>query len=161
MATLTKTKKNSLSVKERLSALQEQLRHENNSPVTLPDRKEPVEEPINTPPIGISEEKEEDILLEEKNRIKTLPENQKTGIDNLNLPRLPITEEEKKSLSTFLSDAEVKVVWREDSNLDKPPKVGRGKILNDDDNFVYLSGEKGTVIVNKKDIIAVKQLPNE
>ncbi len=68
-------------------------------------------------------------------------------------------EEEKKSLSTFLSDAEVKVVWREDSNLDKPPKVGRGKILNDDDNFVYLTGEKGTVIVNKKDIIAVKQLP--
>jgi len=55
----------------------------------------------------------------------------------------------------------VKVVWREDSNLDKPPKVGRGKILNDDDNFVYLSGEKGTVIVNKKDIIAVKQLPKE
>ena len=70
-------------------------------------------------------------------------------------------QEEKKSLSTFLSDAEVKVVWREDSNLDKPPKVGRGKILNDDDNFVYLSGEKGTVIVNKKDIIAVKQLPKE
>ena len=68
-------------------------------------------------------------------------------------------EEEKKSLSTFLSDAEVKIVWREDSNLDKPPKVGRGKIMNDDDNFVYLSGEKGTVIVNKKDIIAVKQLP--
>ena len=34
-------------------------------------------------------------------------------------------------------------------------------ILNDDDNFVYLSGEKGTVIVNKKDIIAVKQLPKE
>ena len=68
-------------------------------------------------------------------------------------------EEEKKSISTFLSDAEVKIVWREDSNLDKPPKVGRGKILNDDDNFVYLTGEKGTVIVNKKDIIAVKQLP--
>ena len=45
-------------------------------------------------------------------------------------------QEEKKSLSTFLSDAEVKVVWREDSNLDKQPKVGRGKILNDDDNFV-------------------------
>ena len=68
-------------------------------------------------------------------------------------------QEEKKSLATFLSDAEVKIVWREDSNLDKPPKVGRGKILNDDDNFVYLTGEKGTVIVNKKDIIAVKQLP--
>ena len=65
-------------------------------------------------------------------------------------------QEEKKSLATFLSDDEVKIVWREDSNLDKPPKVGRGKIMNDDDNFVYLSGEKGTVIVNKKDIIAVK-----
>ena len=63
-------------------------------------------------------------------------------------------QEEKKSLATFLSDDEVKIVWREDSNLDKPPKVGRGKIMNDDDNFVYLSGEKGTVIVNKKDIIA-------
>ena len=70
-------------------------------------------------------------------------------------------QEEKKSLATFLSDDEVKIVWREDSNLDKPPKVGRGKIMNDDDNFVYLSGEKGTVIVNKKDIIAVKQLPKE
>ena len=70
-------------------------------------------------------------------------------------------QEEKKSMITFLSDAEVKIVWREDSNLDKPPKVGRGKIMNDDDNFVYLSGEKGTVIVNKKDIIAVKQLPQE
>ena len=70
-------------------------------------------------------------------------------------------QEEKKSMITFLSDAEVKIVWREDSNLDKPPKVGRGKIMNDDDNFVYLSGEKGTVIVNKKDIIAVKQVPQE
>ena len=27
----------------------------------------------------------------------------------------------------------------------------------DDENFVYLTGEKGTVIVNKKDIIAIKQ----
>ncbi len=69
-------------------------------------------------------------------------------------------QEEKKSIfAGILRDAEVKIVWREDSNLDKPPKVGRGKIMNDDDNFVYLTGEKGTVIVNKKDIIAVKQLP--
>ena len=30
-------------------------------------------------------------------------------------------------------------------------------ITNDDDNFVYLTGDKGTVIVNKKDIIAIKQ----
>ena len=69
-------------------------------------------------------------------------------------------EDGKKPLSAFLRDAEVKVVWREDPNLEKPPKVGRGTIQNDDDNFVYLTGEKGTVIVNKKDIIAIKQLPN-
>jgi len=30
-------------------------------------------------------------------------------------------------------------------------------ITNDDENFVYLTGEKGTVIVNKRDIIAIKQ----
>ena len=49
-------------------------------------------------------------------------------------------QEEKKSLATFLSDDEVKVVWREDSNLDKPPKVGRGKILNYDDGVNFTSG---------------------
>ena len=57
-----------------------------------------------------------------------------------------------KQLSTFLKDGEVKVVWREEGT-----KVGRGKISHDADNFVYLTGEKGTVIVNKKDIIAIKQ----
>ena len=62
-------------------------------------------------------------------------------------------EKEKKPLSAFLSDAEVKVVWREEEKT----KVGRGMITNDDENFVYLTGEKGTVIVNKKDIIAIKQ----
>ena len=56
-------------------------------------------------------------------------------------------------------EEDVKVVWREDPNLDKPPKVGRGLIMGTDDNFVYLTGQKGTVIVNKKDIIAIKQLP--
>ena len=30
-------------------------------------------------------------------------------------------------------------------------------IKHDDENFVYLSGEKGTVIVNKRDVIAIKQ----
>ena len=69
------------------------------------------------------------------------------------------TENDKK-LASFLKDAEVKVVWREDPNLDKPPKVGRGMIMGEDENFVYLKGEKGTVIVNRKDIIAIKQLPN-
>jgi len=62
-------------------------------------------------------------------------------------------DEDKKKLSSFLKDAEVKVVWREEERT----KVGRGMITNDDENFVYLTGEKGTVIVNKKDIIAIKQ----
>ena len=50
-------------------------------------------------------------------------------------------------------DAEVKIVWKEEDRT----KVGRGKITNDDENFVYLTGEKGTVIVNKSSIIAIKQ----
>jgi hypothetical protein len=62
-------------------------------------------------------------------------------------------ENDGKKLSSFLKDAEVKVVWREEERT----KVGRGMITNDDSNFVYLTGEKGTVIVNKKDIIAIKQ----
>ena len=55
-------------------------------------------------------------------------------------------EKESKPLSAFLSDAEVKVVWREEERT----KVGRGMITNDDENFVYLTGDKGTVIVNKR-----------
>ena len=62
-------------------------------------------------------------------------------------------EENNKELASFLNDAEVKVVWREEDKT----KVGRGMITNDDENFVYLTGEKGTVIVNKRDIIAIKQ----
>jgi hypothetical protein len=62
-------------------------------------------------------------------------------------------DNDMKGLMTFLKDEEVKIVWREEDRT----KVGRGMITNDDDNFVYLTGEKGTVIVNKKDIIAIKQ----
>ena len=62
-------------------------------------------------------------------------------------------ENDGKGLSSFLKEAEVKVVWREEERT----KVGRGMITNDDENFVYLTGDKGTVIVNKKDIIAIKQ----
>ena len=62
-------------------------------------------------------------------------------------------ENDSKRLASFLKEAEVKVVWREEERT----KVGRGMITNDDENFVYLTGEKGTVIVNKKDIIAIKQ----
>jgi len=64
-----------------------------------------------------------------------------------------IMDEENKQLASFLRDAEVKVVWREEDKT----KVGRGMITNDDENFVYLTGDKGTVIVNKRDIIAIKQ----
>jgi|TARA_R110000744_G_scaffold18746_2_gene50065 hypothetical protein len=62
-------------------------------------------------------------------------------------------ENDMKQVISFFSNEEVKVVWREEEKT----KVGRGKITHDDDNFVYLAGEKGKVIVNKKDIIAIKQ----
>ena len=62
-------------------------------------------------------------------------------------------ESDMKGLMTFLKDDEVKIVWREEDRT----KVGRGKITNDDENFVYLTGDKGTVIVNKKDISAITQ----
>tara|TARA_R100000808_G_C2032145_1_gene75494 strand:+ start:233 stop:427 length:195 start_codon:yes stop_codon:yes gene_type:complete len=62
-------------------------------------------------------------------------------------------ENDSGKLASFLKEAEVKIVWREEDKT----KVGRGMITNDDENFVYLSGEKGTVIVNKRDIIAIKQ----
>ena len=62
-------------------------------------------------------------------------------------------EKESGTLASYLQDAEVKIVGREEGKT----KVGRGLIKNDDENFVYLTGEKGTVIVNKSDIIAIKQ----
>ena len=62
-------------------------------------------------------------------------------------------ENAEKPLTGYLKDAEVKIVWKEEDRT----KVGRGKITHDDENFVYLTGEKGTVIVNKSSIIAIKQ----
>ena len=64
-----------------------------------------------------------------------------------------MVENDMKQVISFFSDEEVKVVWREEDKT----KVGRGKITHDDENFVYLAGEKGKVVVNKKDIIAIKQ----
>ena len=61
-------------------------------------------------------------------------------------------EDKEVKLSEFLKEVDVKIVWKEEEKT----KVGRGKITNDDENFVYLTGEKGTVIVNRKDIIAIK-----
>ena len=62
-------------------------------------------------------------------------------------------ENAENPLTDYLKDEEVKVVWKEEDRT----KVGRGKITHDDENFVYLTGEKGTVIVNKNSIIAIKQ----
>ena len=62
-------------------------------------------------------------------------------------------ENDKRSVASFLKEGEVKVVWREEDKT----KVGRGVILNDAEIFVYRSGEKGRVAVNKRDIIAIKQ----
>ena len=62
-------------------------------------------------------------------------------------------ENAEKPFTDYLKDAEVKIVWKEEDRT----KVGRGKITHDDENFVYLTGEKGTVIVNKSSIIAIKQ----
>ena len=67
--------------------------------------------------------------------------------------RISMEENAEKPLTDYLKDAEVKIVWKEDDKT----KVGRGKIMNDDDNFIYLTGDKGTVIVSKTDIIAIKQ----
>jgi|TARA_R100001530_G_scaffold82807_1_gene57681 hypothetical protein len=57
-------------------------------------------------------------------------------------------------LSTIDRNADCKIVWGEGDK----EKVGRGKITADDDNFVFLVGERGKVIVNKHNIIAIKQM---
>ena len=56
-------------------------------------------------------------------------------------------------MAAHLKDEEVKVVWREEERT----KIGRGKLVDYDGTFVYVKGEKGTVIVNKQDVIAIKQ----
>jgi hypothetical protein len=56
-------------------------------------------------------------------------------------------------LSTIDKDSDCKIVWSEGDK----EKIGRGKIIADDDNFVFLTGERGKVIVNKHSIIAIKQ----
>ena len=48
-----------------------------------------------------------------------------------------------KPLTDYLKDGEVKVVWKEEDRT----KVGRGKITHDDENFVYLTGEKAQLLL--------------
>ena len=61
-------------------------------------------------------------------------------------------EDKEMKLSDRLKGVDVKIVWKEEEKT----KVGRGQIVDDDVNFVYLTGEKGTVVVNRNDIIAIK-----
>jgi len=53
----------------------------------------------------------------------------------------------------FFSNVEVKIVWKEDDKI----KIGRGKIMGEDGNFIYLTGYRGKVMVSKADIIDIKQ----
>ena len=53
-------------------------------------------------------------------------------------------------MAVHLKDEEVKIVWREEERT----KIGRGKLVDYDGTFVYV---KGAVIVNKQDVIVVKQ----
>ena len=76
------------------------------------------------------------------------------------LPKVKEMSEEKMSghmlsliLSTIDRNADCKIVWGEGDK----EKVGRGKITADDDNFVFLVGERGKVVVNKTHLIAIKQ----
>ena len=57
-------------------------------------------------------------------------------------------------LSTIDRNADCKIVWGEGDK----EKIGRGRITADDENFVFLVGERGKVIVNKHNIIAIKQM---
>ena len=61
-------------------------------------------------------------------------------------------DDKEMKLSELLKGVDVKIVWKEEEKT----KVGRGQIIDDDVNFVYLTGEKGTVVVNRNDIIAIK-----
>jgi hypothetical protein len=53
-------------------------------------------------------------------------------------------EDKEVKLSEFLKEVDVKIVWKEEEKT----KVGRGRIIDDDTNFVYLTGEKGTVVTS-------------
>ena len=53
----------------------------------------------------------------------------------------------------FFTNVEVKIVWKEDDKI----KIGRGKIMGEDANFIYLTGYRGKVMVSKADIVDIKQ----
>ena len=61
-------------------------------------------------------------------------------------------EENAGVVTNYYKGQEVKVVWREDGKT----KLGRGQIVNDDEQFIYLKGEKGSLVVNRKEIVVIK-----
>ena len=69
-----------------------------------------------------------------------------------------MNEENVGAVALYYKGQEVKVVWREDGKT----KLGRGQIVNDDEQFIYLKGEKGSLVVNRKEIVVIKGTkPNE
>ena len=63
-----------------------------------------------------------------------------------------MNEENVGAVALYYKGQEVKVVWREDGKT----KLGRGQIVNDDEQFIYLKGEKGSLVVNRKEIVVIK-----
>ncbi len=63
-----------------------------------------------------------------------------------------MNEENVGAVTLYYKGQEVKVVWREDGKT----KLGRGHIVNDDEQFIYLKGEKGSLVVNRKEIVVIK-----
>lgn len=66
--------------------------------------------------------------------------------------RCEMNEENVGPVTLYYKGQEVKVVWREDGKT----KLGRGQIVNDDEQFIYLKGEKGSLVVNRKEIVVIK-----
>jgi len=63
-----------------------------------------------------------------------------------------MNEENVGAVTLYYKGQELKVVWREDGKT----KLGRGQIVNDDEQFIYLKGEKGSLVVNRKEIVVIK-----
>lgn len=65
-----------------------------------------------------------------------------------------MTEEKKNTftVTNYYSGEDVKIVWREEGKT----KLGRGQIVNDDEQFIYLKGEKGLLVVNRDEVVVIK-----
>tara|TARA_Y100000310_G_scaffold305326_1_gene345394 strand:- start:1758 stop:2000 length:243 start_codon:yes stop_codon:yes gene_type:complete len=65
-----------------------------------------------------------------------------------------MTEEKESAftVTTYYKGEDVKIVWREEGKT----KLGRGRIVNDDEQFIYLKGSKGLLVVNRSEVIVIK-----